>query len=64
MLQLRETLGWTQEDLAKAVGVSRQTINGIEKGTQKPSFSLMAKICRALGQNSFDAVFRLPKEDK
>ena len=39
MLQLRETLGWTQEDLAKAVGVSRQTINGIEKGTQKPSFS-------------------------
>lgn len=34
---LRAQKSWTQEDLAKAIGVSRQTINAIEKGKFDPS---------------------------
>ena len=36
----------TQEDLAKAVGVSRQTIIAIEKGNYVPSLLLGIKITR------------------
>ena len=39
----------SQEDLAKAVGVSRQTVNAIEKGDYNPSINLCIAICRALG---------------
>ena len=63
MLQLREEKGWSQQRLADEVDVTRQTINGIEKGNVNPSFELMCKICRALGTNSFDDVFSIPPVD-
>ena len=34
----------SQEDLAKAVGVSRQTINSIEKGDYNPTIKLCISI--------------------
>jgi DNA-binding XRE family transcriptional regulator len=37
----------TQQDLAKKVGCSRQTINSIEKGKFKPSIELVLKLSRA-----------------
>lgn len=39
----------SQEELAKAVGVSRQTINAIEKGDYNPTINLCIAICKALG---------------
>ena len=39
----------SQEDLAKAVNVSRQTINAIEKGDYNPTINLFTAICKALG---------------
>ena len=39
----------SQDDLAKAVGVSRQTINAIEKGDYNPTINLCIAICRVLG---------------
>ena len=36
----------TQADLAAAVGVSRQTINAIEKGEYNPTINLCRSICR------------------
>ena len=44
----------TQEELAKRVGVSRQTIIAIEKGNYAPSVLLALKIARH---------FRVPLED-
>ncbi|WOF16857.1 helix-turn-helix transcriptional regulator [Methanoplanus sp. FWC-SCC4] len=41
----------TQEDLAKEVGVTRQTILAIEKGKYDPSLSLAFKISRIFGVN-------------
>lgn len=39
----------SQEDLAKEVNVSRQTINAIEKGDYNPTINLCIAICKALG---------------
>lgn len=39
----------SQDQLAKAVGVSRQTINAIEKGDYNPTINLCIAICKELG---------------
>ena len=52
----RAALEMTQQDLAKVVGVSRQTINAIEKGEYNPTIRLCRAICRALGK-SLDELF-------
>jgi len=46
----------SQDDLAKAVGVSRQTINAIEKGDYNPSINLCISICKALNK-TLDELF-------
>ena len=45
----RAARDWSQQQLAEAVGVSRQTINAIEKGDYNPTIRLCIAICRALG---------------
>lgn len=50
---LRLAGGLTQEELARQVGVSRQTIIAIEKGNYTPSVLLALKIA---------AAFRIPVE--
>ena len=46
VFELRKELGVTQEDLAKAVAVTRQTIIAIEKGNYTPSVLLALKIAQ------------------
>ncbi len=43
-----------QKDLADAVGVSRQTVNAIEKGEYNPTINLCKAICKALGKTLND----------
>jgi len=43
---------WTQPELAAHVGVTRQTINSIEKGRFHPNLRLAFKIARTLGRGS------------
>ncbi len=43
---LRAERDWTQAQLATELGVSRQTINAIEKGKFDPSLPLAFKISR------------------
>ena len=45
-----------QDDLAKAVGVSRQTINAVEKGDYNPSINLCISISKTLGK-TLDELF-------
>lgn len=40
----------TQAELAKAIGVSRQTVVAIEKGQYSPSLELAFKISNAFGK--------------
>jgi putative transcriptional regulator len=44
----------TQNDLANAAGVTRQTINAIELGEYNPSVRLCVAICRTLGKTLND----------
>ncbi len=46
----------SQDDLAKLCGVSRQTINAIEKGDYNPTIKLCREICRTLGK-TLDELF-------
>ena len=43
-----------QEDLAKAIGVTRQTIGLIESGEYNPTLKLCVAICKALGKTLND----------
>ncbi len=51
----------TQTALAKAVGVSRQTMNAIEQGNYNPTIKLCRAICKVLGK-TLDELFW--EEDK
>ena len=51
----------TQQALAEAAGVSRQTINAIEKGEYNPTIRLCLTICYALGK-TLDELFWEEKE--
>ena len=44
----------TQGALAESVGVSRQTINAIEKGEYNPTINLCRAICKVLGKTLDD----------
>lgn len=48
MKAARAALGLTQQDLAEAVGVTRQTIVAIERGDYNPTIKLCVEICKAL----------------
>ena len=52
----RAGMDLSQDDLAKLVGVSRQTISAIEKGDYNPTINLCIAICKALGK-TFDDLF-------
>ena len=52
----RAALDMSQQQLADAVGVSRQTINAIEKGDYNPTIRLCLAICKALGK-TLDELF-------
>ena len=56
MKSARAAMDWSQQQLADAVGVSRQTINAIEKGEYNPTIRLCIAICRALGR-TLDELF-------
>lgn len=52
----RAGLDMSQQDLADKVGVSRQTINAIEKGDYNPTINLCRAICKVLGK-TLDELF-------
>lgn len=53
---LRKEQGWSQNDLAVHLGVSRQTVNALENGRYDPSLPLAFKIAR-LFEQSIEEIF-------
>lgn len=47
--RLRADRSWTQAQLAHELGVSRQTVNALEKGKFDPSLPLAFKVARLFG---------------
>ena len=56
MKAARAALDLSQQDLADKVGISRQTVNAIEKGDYNPTINLCRAICKALGK-TLDELF-------
>lgn len=56
MKSARAALDLSQQELADKVGVSRQTINAIEKGDYNPTINLCIAICRILNK-TLDELF-------
>ena len=55
----RKRLEITQEELAKIVEVTRQTIISLEQGKYNPSLELAYRITKALKQKKIEDVFLL-----
>ena len=60
--ELRRKRDWTQKELAKVLGVSRQTIIAIERGKYAPSLPLAFRISRVFGR-PLDTIFFEDEDD-
>jgi len=60
---LRAEQGWTQEQLAEAIGVSRQAINALETERHDPSLELAYRIAGAFAV-PVEQVFPNPHEQR
>lgn len=58
--ELREAKDWTQQELADQVGVSRQSINSIERNRYVPSLELALMFARVFGIST-DEIFKLER---
>ncbi len=54
---LRTGQEWSQAELARRLGVSRQTVNAVERGKYDPSLPLAFKIAQLFG-TAIEEVFR------
>ena len=61
--ELRARYDLTQEDLAKKIGVRRETILFIEKGKYNPSLKLAHDIAKAL-QTTIDNLFMFEDDER
>jgi putative transcriptional regulator len=59
--ELRIARGWTQQELADAVEVSRQSINSIERERYVPSLQLALTFAKVFGVTT-DEIFTLEKK--
>ncbi|MDZ7767262.1 MAG: helix-turn-helix transcriptional regulator [Melioribacteraceae bacterium] len=60
---LRAEKNLSQDELAKAIKVSRQTINAIENGKFNPSVKLAMKMAELFG-TTIENIFTLEEKDK
>jgi putative transcriptional regulator len=56
---LRAEKGWTQEDLGRAIGVSRQAVNALETEKHDPSLDLAYRLAAIFGQ-PVESIFENP----
>jgi putative transcriptional regulator len=56
--EYRESMGLSQEALARELGVSRHTIVNIEKGLSEPRVLLAIAICAVLGGIAINEMFK------
>lgn len=61
--ELRLRHGLTQEELAESVGVSRQSINSIERGRYTPSLALALRFARVFACST-DELFELEEDSR
>jgi len=61
--EIRKQRGIRQEELAKMLGVSRQTVSSLETGRYNPSISLAFKVARCFGM-TIEEIFIYEEENE
>ena len=61
--EIRKERGILQEELAKMLGVSRQTVSSLENGRHNPSISLACKVARCFGM-TIEEIFIFEEEGR
>ncbi|MHB9144256.1 MAG: helix-turn-helix transcriptional regulator [Symbiobacteriia bacterium] len=61
--ELREAQGLTQDDLAKRLEVTRQTVLAIENDKYNPTLELAFKLARFFGQ-TIESIFSFREDEK
>lgn len=61
--EIRKERGIRQEEFAKSMGVSRQTISSLENGRYNPSITLAYKIAKYFGM-TIEEVFIFEEEEE
>ncbi len=61
---MRSRCGWTQQELAERVEVSRQTIISLERGRYNPSILLAFRLARLFDTQIEDLFLYSPEEDR
>lgn len=59
--ELRRQRDWSQSDLGARLGVSRQTVNALERGRYDPSLPLAFSIARLFGM-TIEEIFEPEQE--
>ncbi len=62
MKEKRLERGLSQAELAKRIGVSRQTVNMIESGEYNPTINLCRRLCAELGCTLNDIFWESPEK--
>lgn len=61
--QLRERSGWTQEDMAEKLGITRAALSHYEKNRRKPDFDTLIRAADLFGVSVDYLIGRLPHGD-
>jgi putative transcriptional regulator len=62
--EMRSRSGWTQQELAERVEVSRQTIISLERGRYNPSILLAFRLARLFDTQIEDLFLYSPEDDR
>jgi transcriptional regulator with XRE-family HTH domain len=57
----RKARGWTQEEFADRAGIDRSYVGGVERGERNLTFSILCRLCGALGCDVAALTKGLPK---
>jgi Predicted transcriptional regulators len=63
LAELRAVKGWTQQQLADLVGVSRQTVISLEQGRYNPSIILAFRLARTF-ETEIEKLFLYEEDEK
>ena len=63
MRQERIRRGWTQGELGEKVGVTKQTINDIEKGRSGPGYKVLVRLEDLFGLSHRELLADVPEKD-
>ncbi len=69
IVQLRKSVGWTQDEFAEKMGISKNYVSLIENGKKIPSDRLVSAICREFNvnkewlQTGTGNIYNLPEDE-